>query len=199
MHLVGRFIWIIWITYRYHDHDDNDDDEDDHHYHHTGFCRIIIRCISLNIKSHIVKFDIKMLYLVLVYELWAFRRNRNNIPFHHWSIEDKSWNELIVQDNPTGKWCNMTSKAGHSVTTCKCFYKLLIYNSTYALCDTLFLTLHYTTPAGIIHCAWRIWTRSLQVIWNHDLCWCTYSTRIKTTKNWQLWWSKCYVFQYLTL
>lgn len=41
----------------------------------------------------------------------------------------------------------MTSKAGHPVTTCKYFYKPSIYNPTYVLvlCDTPFITLHYTT------------------------------------------------------
>jgi len=77
----------------------------------------------------------------------------------------------------------MTSKAGHSVTTCKHFYKLSIYNPKYALCDTPLITLHYTalhytTPPGIIHCAWRICTRYFQIIWNHDRCLYTSFTRI---------------------
>jgi len=93
----------------------------------------------------------------------------------------------------------MTIKAGHSITTCKYFYKLSIYNPTHALCDTQFKTLHYTTlhyntPPSIIQCAWRIWTSSLQIIWNHARCLYTLSTDIKSTKKWQIWWPKCYIF-----
>jgi hypothetical protein len=74
---------------------------------------------------------------------------------------------------------------------CTTLHYTTLYNTTLH-----YTTLHYTTlpytalhctkPPGIIHCAWRIWTRSFQIIWNHDRCLYTSSTHIKTTKNWQL-------------